>query len=158
MLFNAVCVAVLIGLSLSAVLSTFPSPTSDAANVTAPVFPATLVTGYGGGLLAEYCFTLSTFPRPTSDLLSITAPLLPFTEVTVAPESSAFTVYTPSADLSTDILVPPVTSPAAILGKANEPLEILEALLVSVLGTLPSPTSVLFIIGEPTLPLTLMTG
>ena len=36
--------------------------------VTAPVCPFTEVTGYGGGLLAEYCFTLSTLPKPISVL------------------------------------------------------------------------------------------
>ena len=35
--------------------------------LTAPVAPLTEVTGYGGGLDAEYCLTLSTLPNPTSD-------------------------------------------------------------------------------------------
>ena len=49
---------------------------------TAPVCPFTLVTGYGGGLLAEYCFTLSTFPSPTSLFASVTGPVFPATLVT----------------------------------------------------------------------------
>jgi hypothetical protein len=38
---SAACVAVLIGLSASLVLSQFARPTSDFASVTAPVLPAT---------------------------------------------------------------------------------------------------------------------
>ena len=45
------------------------APTSVAVNSTAPVLELTEVTGYGGGLIAEYCFALSTLPKPISVLI-----------------------------------------------------------------------------------------